>query len=86
MQKGKLLSDGMQDWVNSITKEGKKFILDFTTMYGKEETLIGEMQILTLGRQTEQSQCQAIVFKMIEVEKYGVFQFLRESPMKTIDS
>ena len=57
MQKGKLLSDGMQDWVNSITKEGKKFILDFTTMYGKEETLLGEIQILTLGRETEQTKC-----------------------------
>ena len=86
MQKGKLLSDGMQDWVNSITKEGKKFILDFTTMYAKEETLLGEIQILTLGRETEQSQFQAVVFQVTEVEKYGVLQFLGENPVKTIDS
>ena len=43
MQKGKLLSDAMQDWVNAIIKEGNKFILEFTTMYAKGETLLEEI-------------------------------------------
>ena len=30
IQRGKLLLDAMQDWVNAIIKEGKKFILEFT--------------------------------------------------------
>ena len=85
MQKGKLLSDAMQDWVNSIIKEGNKFILDFTTVYVEGETLLGEIQTLTPRWKTKQSQCQAIVFQVTEVEKYGVLKFLGKKSMKIVD-
>ena len=35
MQRGKLLSDAMKDWVDAIIKEGNKFILEFTNVYAK---------------------------------------------------
>ena len=62
MKRGKLLSDAMQDWVNSIIKEGNKFILDFNSTYAKGETLLGEIQTLTLGWESDKNRCQAIVF------------------------
>ena len=55
MQKGKLLLDAMQDWVNAIIKEGNKFILELTTMYAEGEMLLGEIQTLIPGWETEQS-------------------------------
>ena len=55
-------------------------------MYAKGETLLGEIQTLIPGWETEQSRCQAIVFQVTEVEKYGVLKFLSENPMKIVDS
>ena len=46
--------DRMEDWINSIIKEGKKFILDFTNMYVERETLLGEIETLTLGCEVDQ--------------------------------
>lgn len=85
MQKGKLLSNVVHEWVGSIVKEGGKFIQDFTTTYAKREVLLGKVQTLILVWEANQSYCQASVFQVHEVEKYSVLKFLSENPMKTVD-
>jgi hypothetical protein len=85
MQKGKMLLDAIQDWSGSILREGNKFILDFTTTYAEGKTLLGEIQTLTPSWESDRSRCQAIVFQISEVEKYGVPKFLNENPMKAVD-
>ena len=75
----------MQDWVNAIIKEGKKFIPEFTTIYAEGETLLGKIQTLILGWETKQSWCQVVVFQVIEVEKFGVLKFLNKNLMKNVD-
>lgn len=86
MQRGKLLSNAIQEWVASIVKEGSKFILDFTTMYAEGEVLLGEIQTLVPIWEADENRCQAIEFQVHEVEKYEVLKFMNENPMKTVDS
>ena len=62
MQRGKLLLDAMKHWVDAIIKEGNKFILEFTNVYAKGESLLGEIQTLIPGWEAEQNWCQAVVF------------------------
>ena len=66
----------MQEWVNAIIKEDNKFILEFTTVYAKGETLLGEAQTLIPGWETEHGLCQVVVFQVIEVKIFGVLKFL----------
>ena len=75
MQGGKLLLDAIQEWVESIIKEGSKFIFHLTTTYIEGEVLLGEIQTLVPVGVTIYSRCQAIVFQVHEVEKYSVEVF-----------
>lgn len=47
--------------------------------------MLEEIQTLIPVWEVELSCCQAIVFQVIEVEKFGVLKFLNENPMKTMD-
>ena len=85
MQRGKLLVDAMKEWVEAIIDEGNKFILEFTSVYAEGESLLGEIQTLIPGGEVEQGWCQAIVFQVTEVEKFGVLKFLNENPLKNVD-
>ena len=86
MQRGKLLTDAMKSWVDIIIKEGNKFIYEFMSVYAEGETLLGEIQTLILGWETELGRCQAVVFQVTEVEWFRVLKFLNENPMKNVDS
>jgi hypothetical protein len=85
MQLGKRLSDAWQEWIGSVLEEGNNFFLEFSMTYSKEKTLQEEIQTLTPNWEANRSQCQAIVFQIIEVEQYGVQKILSENPMKTVD-
>ena len=85
VQRGKLLTEAMGNWVNSMIQEGNKFIYEFTGVYAEGETLLGEIQTLVPVWETELARCQAVVFQVIEVERFGVLKFLNENPMKTVD-
>ena len=62
IQKGKLLADAVKDWVDIITKEGNKFILELINVYAEGESLLGKIQTLVLVWETELNRCQAVVF------------------------
>jgi hypothetical protein len=49
VQRGKLLTDAMINWVDNIIKEGNKFIYEFASVYAEGEKLLGEIQTLLLG-------------------------------------
>lgn len=80
-----LLVDAMKGWVDTIIKEGNRFILEFMNVYVEGESLLGEIQTLIPGWETEQSRCQMVVFQVTEVEKFGVLKFLNKNPMKNVD-
>ena len=75
----------MKSWVDIIMKEGNKFISEFTSVYAEGKTLLGEIQTLVPVWETELGRCQAIVFQVTEVERFGVLKFLNENPMKNVD-
>ena len=85
MQRGKMLSDAMTNWVNNIIDQGNKFIYEVTSVYSKGEALLGEIQTLIPVWEVELAWCQAMVFQVIEVEKFGVLKFINKNPMKTMD-
>ena len=85
VQKGKLLTDAMGKWINGMIQEGNKFIFEFTNVYTEGETLLGEIQTLVLGWETELARCQAVVFQVTEVERFGALKFMNENPMKNVD-
>ena len=85
VQKGKLLIDAMKGWVDSIIKEGNKFISKFTSVYAEGETLLGEIQTLVPRWETELGRCQVVVFQVTKVEWFRVLKFLNENPMKNVD-
>ena len=68
-----------------MVKEGNKFISEFTSVYVEGETLLGKVQTLVPGWETELARCQAVVFQVTEVEHFGVLKFLNENPMKNVD-
>jgi hypothetical protein len=71
--------------MDSIIKKGNKFMSEFTSVYTEVETLLGEIQILVRVWETELAHCQAIVFQVKEVEKFGLLKFLNKNPMKSVD-
>jgi hypothetical protein len=85
MQKGKVFIGAFQDWVESILREGSKFIKEFTATYAEGRVLLGEIQTLTPHWEADRGRCQAVVYQINEVEQYGVTKFLTENPMKSVD-
>jgi hypothetical protein len=85
VQRGKLLTNAMINWVDNIIKEGNKFISEFTDVYAEGEIFLKEIQTLLLVWETELGLCQAVVFQVTEVERFGVLKFLNENPMKSVD-
>ena len=85
VQKGKLLTNTMKSWVDSMSKEGNKFISKFTSVYAEGEILLGEIQTLVPGWETELARYQAMAFQVTEAENFGVLKFLSENPMKNVD-
>ena len=71
--------------MDTIIKEGNKFILEFTNVYAEGESLLGEIQTLVPGWEVELSQCQAVAFQVTKVERLGFLKFLNENPMKNMD-
>ena len=47
---------------------------------------MGKIQTLIPEWEADQSRCQAIMFQVHELERYGVLKFLSENPMKVVDS
>lgn len=68
----------MTCWVDNIIKMVNKFISKFTSVYAKCETLIGEIQTLVPIWETELACNQAMVFQVMEVERFIVLKFLRK--------
>jgi hypothetical protein len=85
MQRGKVLTEALHDWVGSILLEGSKFILEFVATYAEGRALLGEIQTLTPTWEADRNRCQAIVYQISEVEQYSVPKFLAENPMKAVD-
>ena len=71
--------------MNNIIQEGNKFIVEFIDIYTEGETLSGEIQTLVPVWEVELTHCQALVFQVIEIERFGVLRFLNKNPMKTVD-
>ena len=53
VQRGKLLTEAMGNWVNNMIQEGNKFIYEFTDVYTEGETLSREIQTLVAIWETE---------------------------------
>ena len=68
MQRGKLLSYAMKNWVNVIIKEGYKFILEFTTIYVEGETLLGEIQTLIPGWELNRANARQLYFRKLKLK------------------
>ena len=84
VQRGKLLAEAMGNWVKNMIQEGNIFISKFTDVYAEGEILSGEIQTLVPVWEAELARCQALVFQVTEVERFGVLKFLNENPMKTV--
>lgn len=65
--------------------QGNKFISEVTSVYSEGEALLGEIQTLIPVWEAELACCQAMVFQVTKVEKFGLLKFLNENPMKTVD-
>ena len=55
-----------------MIQEGNKFIYEFTGVYAEGETLSGEIQTLVPVSEIELARCQAVLFQLTEVERFGV--------------
>ena len=68
MQRGKLLSEAVQEWVTSIIKEGGKFILDLTTAFIEGEVLLGEFKPLCQYGKLTRTTIGLLCFKLMKLK------------------